>query len=89
MHAVNTFHHRVLVKHNIMKVAMLLPSGEIMNLTQGIGISSFGPERVSSLILPDGRSRASFQSVMFMSSNETVESVHCMCHVDCYLCLHI
>jgi hypothetical protein len=89
-HTVNAFHHHVLVKHNIMKLALLLPSGESMKHTLGIGISSiYGPDRVSSFIVPDGRSRASFQNFTFVSSNETVERVHCMCHVDCYLCLHI
>jgi len=73
-----------------MKLAVLLPSDESMKLILGIGISSFsGLDRVSSLILRDGRRRASFPNVMFVSSNETVESVHCMCHVDCYLCLHV
>jgi len=73
-----------------MKLAMLLPSGESMKRTLGIGTSSFfGPEIVSSLISPDGKSRVSFQNVMFVNLNETVESVHCICHVGCYLCLHI
>jgi hypothetical protein len=77
---VNTFHHHVLVKHIITKLAILLPSGESMKHTLGIGISSFyGPDRVSSLILPDGRSRASFENVTFFSLNETVESAHCVC----------